>query len=176
MIDLQQRLAKYETVTSVTSTSSALLRRPASTSARYKHASAATNGSSSTAAAAAVNSPHALHSSSSSSSTTGGSRSDVLASLNSRYSTYKCYSFPSCTAIALHKIVYWGFLVRYDRVHTSLLSDSAEQSADTRCVCTAVEHLCVSSHKTALSSTFYLHIRTRCGDEPDCLAPMLLRV
>eukprot|EP00953_Heterococcus_sp_UTEX-ZZ885_P020901 11697-Heterococcus_DN1.PRE.4 len=76
MIDLQQRLAEYETVTSVTSTSSAVSRPPTSASAHYKHASAATNDSSTTAAAAAVNSPHALHSSSSSSSTTGGSRRD----------------------------------------------------------------------------------------------------
>jgi hypothetical protein len=95
MIDLQQRLARDETVTSEVATNPAVFRRPASGSAHYKHASAATNGSSNTAAAAAaaaVSSQHTMHSSSSS-STIGGSRSDVLASLNSRYSTYQCYPF-----------------------------------------------------------------------------------
>jgi hypothetical protein len=92
MIDLQQRLAKYETVTSITATNPAVFTHPASARAHYKHASAATNGSSSTAVAAvAVSSSQTLHSSSSSSSINGGSRSDVLASLNSRYSTY-CYN------------------------------------------------------------------------------------
>jgi hypothetical protein len=84
MIDLQQRLSQYETVKSVTAATSTVSRRPVSAPAHHKFASTATNGSSATASAAVGSSPRALHSSTSSSNTNGGSRSDVLASLNSR--------------------------------------------------------------------------------------------